>query len=248
MARYKSGRKKCPKRPQPPVKTPNRPAKRRQWTNEQMVAAIEAFRNGSSPSINRAAKDHNVPPSTLKDRLSGRVKHGSNPGPSPYLTAEEEAELEAYLIECSKLGYGKTRRQVISIVKNVAQEKGVLRPSSYGWWRRFLQRHLNVSLRAGDATGHVRMNAITRENLQQYFKLLDDCMTEYDFANHPERVYNMDESGVPLDPKPPKVVSVKGQRKIRYRCSGNKGQITVLGCCNATGQMQPPFIVFDAAK
>ncbi len=43
---------------------------------------------------------------------------------------------------------------MISIVKHVA-EKGVLRLSSYvrdGWWRRFLQRHPKVSLRAGDAT------------------------------------------------------------------------------------------------
>ena len=37
----------------------------------------------------RAAKDHGVPPSTLKDQLAGRVLHGSNPGPSPYLSAEE---------------------------------------------------------------------------------------------------------------------------------------------------------------
>ena len=249
MARYKYGRKKRPITPRSPLKTPNRPAKRRQWTNEQMTAAIDAYIHGSSPSINQAARDHAVPPSTLKDRLSGRVLHGSNPGPSPYLSAEEEHELELYLIQCSKLGYGKTRRQVISIVKNVAKEKGILRPSSYvrdGWWRRFLQRHPAVSLRAGDATGHVRMNAITHENLQHYFDLLKDCLTKYDFAKYPERIYNMDESGVPLDPKPPKVVSAKGQRKIRYRCSGNKGQITVLGCSSATGQMQPPFI--DAAK
>ncbi len=96
-----------------------------------MAAAIEAYTSGSSPSINRAARDRADPPSTLKDRLSGRILHGSNPGPSPYLSAEEESELEAYLIQCSKLGYGKKRRQVISIVKHVAEEKGVLRLSSY---------------------------------------------------------------------------------------------------------------------
>ena len=92
------------------------------------------------------------------------------------------------------------------------------------------------------------MNAITRENLRHYFDLLYEILIKYDFINHPERVCNMDESGVPLDPKPPKVVAAKGQKKIRYRCSSQKGQITVLGCCSATGQMQPPFIVFDAVK
>ena len=58
---------------------------------------------------------------------------------------------------------------------------------------------------------------------------------DLDFDGHPERIYNMDETGVPLDPRPPKVVAKKGQRKVRYRCFGQKGQITVIGCASATG-------------
>ena len=58
----------------------------------------------------------------------------------------------------------------------------------------------------------------------------------------------MDETGVPLDPKPPKVFCQKGQKKVRYSSSGNKSQITVLGCANATGQAMPPFIIFDAKQ
>ena len=94
----------------------------------------------------------------------------------------------------------------------------------------------------------MRLNAITQENLEYYFDLLEDCIKTGNFANHPECIYNMDESGIPLNPKPPRVVCVKGQKKVRYCCSSNKSQITVLGCCSATGQMQPPFIIFDAKK
>ena len=43
----------------------------------------------------------------------------------------------------------------------------------------------------------------------------------------------MDETGVPLDPKPPKVVSLKGQKKTSHRTSGKKNQITVIGCARA---------------
>ena len=185
MARYKCGRKKRPNKKPSPMKTANRPAKRKQWTLEQMTAAIEAYRSGFSPSINQAARDHGVPPTTLKDRISGRVLRGSKPGPTPYLSEEEESELQKYLIDCSNLGYEKTRQQVISIVKNVAQEKGILHPTSLvsdGWWRRFLQRHPNLSLRYGDDTGHVHMNAITRENLEYYFDLLEDCIETGNFA------------------------------------------------------------------
>ena len=216
MPCYISGRKKHPKRSRPTVNTANRPAKRRQWTNEQMIAAIKACRSGSSSSINQAAKDHGVPASTLKDRLSGRVIHGSKPGPPPYLTPDEESALESYLLECAKIGYGKRRRQVISIVKKVAEEKGILHKSEHvrdGWWRRFLQHRPNVSLRAGDKTGHCRMNAITSENMKLYLDLLEKTMKTYSFEKHPECIYSTDESGIPLDPKPPRVVTAKGQRR-----------------------------------
>ena len=38
--------------------------------------------------INRAAMEYGVSPTTLKDCMSGRVEHGVNPGPLPYLNKE----------------------------------------------------------------------------------------------------------------------------------------------------------------
>ena len=116
------------------------------------------------------------------------------------------------------------------------------------WWRRFLERNPQLSLRMGDSTAHIRMSAINRENLIHYFCLLKQYLDDNDLANHHERIYNMDETGVPLDPKPPKVVACKGQKKVRYRTSGKKNQITVLGCGSATGQVLPPFVIFDARQ
>ena len=37
---------------------------------------------------------------------------------------------------------------------------------------------------------------------------------QYDFENHPEAIYNMDETGVPLEPRPPKVIAQKGKKKV----------------------------------
>jgi hypothetical protein len=47
---------------------------------------------------------------------------------------------------------------------------------------------------------------------------LEEVLDTHGLKEHPERIYNMDESGVPLDPKPPKVIAARGERKIRYRC------------------------------
>ena len=89
---------------------------------------------------------------------------------------------------------------------------------------------------------------INRENIEQYFDLLKEVLDEFDLQNPPEQIYNMDETGVPLDPRPPKIAAQKGQKKIRYASSGNKSQITVVGCGSATGQVIPPFVIFDAKQ
>ena len=70
----------------------------------------------------------------------------------------------------------------------------------------------------------------------------------YGFGDHPEARYNMDETGMPLEPCPPKVVAKKGQKKVRYQTSGRKQQIIIIGCGSATGYVIPPFIVFAAKQ
>ena len=72
------------------LRSPRR-GKRKQWDEDAMLAALEAVRSGCS--IKRAALEHGVPRITLYDRHTGRVVHGTNPGPQPYLNKAEEAEL-----------------------------------------------------------------------------------------------------------------------------------------------------------
>lgn len=228
---------------------PQRPQRRKQWTAEQMDAALySVMHNGLSG--NKAADLHGVPRSTLKDRLSGRVKHGTKSGPKPYLTVEEEAELTSHLLQAADIGFGKTRRDVKCIVETYARQKNTLKGTaiSDGWWNRYLKRNPEISLRCGDSTAGVRMDAINAENMKAYFDLLHQVYDEHGFESHPECIYNMDETGVPLEPRPPKVVARKGQKKVRYRTSGQKAQITVLGCANAAGQTLPPFIIFAAKQ
>ena len=43
-------------------------------------------------------------------------------------------------------------------------------------------------------------------------------------------LYNVDETSMRLDHRPPKVVTKKGQKKVRSGTSGNKSQFTVTGC------------------
>ena len=248
----------------PIVSRSKRNAKRLQWTESQMTAALDSVLN-KHLSGNKAAALHGVPPSTLKDRLSGRVTHGRKPGPKPYLNKQEEKDLTDHLVLAAKVGYGKTRRDVMNLVETyvnskplqIEAQKTVNGPSqieakkpvaiSNGWWFKFKRRNPLLSLRCGDSTAGVRMNAVNSENID-YFDLLKEVFDKYGFADHPEAIYNMDETGMPLEPRPPKIVTKKGQKKVRYQTSGQKQQITVIGCGSATGHVIPPFIIFAAKQ
>ena len=221
--------------------------KRKQWSEESMLAAMMAVRDGTP--IYRAAKLHGVPRSTLHDRISGKVKHGTKPGPKPYLSNAEETELSNFLVDVAKAGYGKSRKQVIAIAESVAKDKGVLKKEkriSEGWYRRFMERQSYLALRKGDATANVRMDCLNEETIQAYFNLLKEVLSENNLMDSPCQIYNVDETGIPLDHRPPKVVTRKGQKKVRSRTTGNKSQITVIGCVNAAGSHIPPFVIFDA--
>lgn len=119
-----------------------------------MEGALAAVANGQS--VSAAAREYGVPKTTLLDRTSGQVIHGVKPGPRPYLSPSEEKELGTFLKECAKVGVGKTRKDVLNIAQSVAQEKGLLKAEriSEGWWRHFLERQADLSLRE-DTTPHM---------------------------------------------------------------------------------------------
>ena len=88
-----------------------------------MKAALESvIKDGLSQ--NRAADLHGVPRSTLKDRLSGKVIHGTNPGPQSYLSSSEELELASFLVDAVKMGYSRTRHDVKCLVETHLQING----------------------------------------------------------------------------------------------------------------------------
>lgn len=117
---------------------------------------------------NAAASEFDVPATTLKDRLNGRVEHGSKPGPAPYLTDDEEAELAKFLIEISQIGYGKTKQEVLMIVQKTLEKKKIdtSKFKGEGWWIRFKNRHPELSLRTADPLSMVRVKCDDARNVR----------------------------------------------------------------------------------
>ena len=75
-----------------------------------------------------------------------------------------------------------------------------------------------LRLRAGNSTAGVRMDAVNA--CWKYSCPLwpfEKCVRWIRIWRPPEWIYYMDETGVPLEPRPPKIVAVKGQKKGRKR-------------------------------
>ena len=223
-----------------------RPSKLRQWTNEAMEAAMRAVCDGEM-GVNQASREYGVPTTTIRDRISERVTHGTPMGARSYLNQHEEETLEDFLLTASSIGFGKTRAHVMMYAEMVAKEKNLLRKNHITgrWFDGFCKRHPDLSLLKGDSMGAVRFCCTNSEAIQNYYKLLKTTLTEHNFSGEPWRIYNVDETGMPLDPRKPRVVAKLGTKKVRVMGSGNKHQITVVACASATGHVIPPMVIFE---
>ena len=90
----------------------------------------------------------------------------------------------------------------------------------------------------------VRSKATDPEMLGRYFDLLEATLMENHLDGKPGQLFNMDESGMPLDPKAPKLVFQKGSNAFNVS-SGTKSQITVVACASAAGFCMPPMVIWD---
>ena len=196
-------------------------------------------------SIRRAAEEFNVPKSTLGDRISGRTMHGATSGRQKYLTNEEEDILVKFLLKCAAIGYPRSRNEVIALVQRSCDSHEMDVRVTHGWWERFCSRHPEVSLRTMSSLSYARAKGQNEEALSSYFDILEDTYNEHKLYDKPALVFNMDETGLPLNPDPIKGICKKGTKTSNTITSGDKSQITVVGCVSAAGHCIPPMIIWD---
>ena len=107
----------------------NRPVKLQIWEDDAMTHTIDAVYSGAL-GINRAALEYGMPPTTLKDQITRRVVHGTKMGAKHIIIANEDQLTKKsknyivhFLINCSKMGYGKTTKDILSTVKAILMRK-----------------------------------------------------------------------------------------------------------------------------
>lgn len=240
--------------------------KKKDSTRNKSKLEISVIKNAlddivKGKSIRGAALEYGIDRNTLRNYLRDRNKltkiseKGSQYKTSQIFTIEEENALVNYLLTCSKMNYGLTKKAAMKLAceyakinsKNVPQSWTTNDCTGKDWFRGFMQRHPQLSLRTPEATSLSRSTSFNRKNLTDFFKNLEHVREEYQFEAH--NIYNCDETGCTTVQVCPKVIASKHVRQVGQVTSAERGTlVTVCFAVNALGNVIPPFFVFPRVK
>ena len=119
------------------------------YKKASLQLAVALVQSGAM-SLRKAAISYGVPKSTLSYKLHGRTAMEFRQGPRTVLFAEEEEKIASWAINMSRIGYGRTRQELLSTVQKILKEDGCPNPfkndkSGKDWLNGFLKRHPNLA-------------------------------------------------------------------------------------------------------
>lgn len=232
---------------------------RGQVSADVLKNAAEAVIGGAS--LRSTADTFEVPRETLrravKKRRDGQELKTFTDGckTRQVFTVAEETELTEYILKASRIGFPLDTKTIRSLAFQLAERNHKPYPSTWSeqglagleWMRGFLKRHQCIGRRIPEATSLARATAFNKTNVDTFFGKLQELCTRYSFA--PERMYNLDETGVTTSQKPQKVIAETGVKQVAQIVSHERGQtVSLCGFINAIGNSLPPCLIFPRAK
>ena len=237
---------------------PNYKAKglRGTWSEENLRAAAQAVAEGSS--IRKAAKANRIPEKTLRHRLKSNNLIKGKLGQPPVLGWEAENKIVLHVKRLQKAGYAPTKTALRKMAFNLAEKMDIVsathfsketRSAGKGWLKAFLNRNSTLTIRKAQGVSKARADGMNKQEVTEYFALLERTLAEYSLLNKPANIYNVDETGLQLNNPPQHVVAAKGSKSVQARQSAEQGEtMTVVACSNAEGTFLPPYIIFKGVN
>ena len=111
------------------------------------------------------------------------------------------------------------------------------------WISGFLKRHPDLTIRSPTALSTVRARMLNPTVTEKYFLELSNTLLSLGIKDIPVRIWNIDETSVPLLHKPTKIIAEKGIKNIPGRVGNSRDNVSVLACINAEGGEIPPMII-----
>lgn len=231
-----------------------RKTNRQSWDSDAMRRAIEAVQNQQMGWL-KAAKTFNVPFTTLRRRATDankRIKHSSK-GLGRFhttFTQEQEQQLVDHIKTLEKRLFGITCNELRTLVYDWVEANNIdhrfnktSKQAGWDWIRGFRLRHPDLSLRKPENTSLARAMAFNKPVIAQFFKILQEIVDRYNIT--PDRMYNVDETGISTVQNPPKIFARKGKKQVGTIAGAERGlHVTGVCCTNAIGNYVPPALIF----
>lgn len=211
-------------------------------------------------TVYKSAKEYKVPYNTLKDYISRNPVNVNSAyqaklGKPFALNSDEELKLVQYIVQMQELGFGLSATDVRKHAYKVVSRSNRQHPFSndellagWKWWHGFKDRY-GLSMRLPENISINRAHAANRDTINQFFELLHDTLTKHNLFDKPHLIWNLDETGFTLVPKPSKIVSPIGAKRICQQASGERGETTTaLLTVSASGQTGPCLLIFKGQR
>ena len=220
-----------------------------------MRDAVRAVQNGMPER--EASRTFNIPKTTLRNNILKAQRLGDDTDLRPnYLAAriftdEQEVVIKTYIKTSAKMFHGLSIVQFRFMVFELAVANNMKVPDSWrtsqqasdDFYRGFMQRHPDLSIRIPEATSLARTSAFNRYTVGVYFDLLKGLYDKLKVSN--KQIFNLDETGVTTVHKVQKIIGPKGIKQLGKVTSQEKGERVTMCCAvSASGQVVPPFYVF----
>jgi hypothetical protein len=97
------------------------------------------------------------------------------------------------------------------------------------WFSAFLTRNGDIAVRKPEGLWRAIAQGLNYKALDDYFDLYRNLCTELNICDKPHVIFNVDETGFPLNNVPPKIVIAKGVRDVIKFTSAERGEnVTVV--------------------
>lgn len=234
-------------------KTANQESYRKKYSEESLMKAIEEVHNGMSKR--EACRKYKIPRATIQFRLSEKFTKTSH-GPSPILTAHEEDILIKWIKDCQRKGFPRRKEDIQISVKQFLDDTPRENPfkdnlPGDGWYKAFMKRHPDMAIRKSEGISTASA-AISEQDIRKWFDDIHSYLRQkgYDeVLEHPERIFNADETNFQLCPQNKRVIAPKGTRNVYEVDSGKaKTTLTVLFTFSAAGNFTQPLIIYPGKR
>lgn len=110
-----------------------------------------------------------------------------------------------------------------------------------------MSRHNQLSLRKPESTSLMRAIGFNKDRVNEFFENYLSVLEKFKFKG--ERIFNLDETGVPTVLKTTNVVATKGKKQVGQVSSGERGEnVTFVGIINAAGNTIPPVYIVGRVR